>query len=405
GEERRAANGAARLEYRRGSRRVVVDGFLDDRHYVAPPSDINKGGTILLIDRETTLRTSAKADDKIGKLQVQAQGWAHSLDRRSRTFTDAALASQVQYEELSAQRYGGTALATQPFAKDWRWAASATVDHERADVSTMTATTTGDATMINAALDVQYERKRVRIDAAGGVAVPQGVGADPWPEAKLAAKVKPLSHLELTATTGYKGRVPSLRERFGSVNGNPSLGPEQALHAELRAVEQYGGARLEVAPFYRQTTGTVRASADAADMGKLVNLGELDIYGIDVQGKLGILDTLEVGGSYNYIRAKSDVSDDPLDRLPHHRADGWISVSPLARVTALARARFTGEAIDKALPTDSYFLVEGTLTARITKEYLGVLKVDDALDVRPETRAGFHMPGRTITVVFQGTWE
>jgi len=406
GEARRASTGAARLEYRQGERRVVADGFLDDRHYIAPPSDTNKAGSILMIDRETTLRLSSKIDDKIGKLQLQAQGWAHSLARRSRLFTDPSLETQAQLEDLSATRFGGTALATQPFRKDFRWAASGAVDHEQATVSTMTnGTTRGDVTIINLAVDGQYERKRFRIDAAGGVAAPQGIGADPWPEGKLAAKYKPASHFELTATTGYKGRVPSLRERFDLANGNPALGPERALHAEVRGVEDRDGLRLELAPFYRRTNGTVRASADPLDMNKLVNLGDLDIYGVDVQGKVRVAGPLEVGGSYNYIRAKSDLGDDPLDRLPHHRADAWVQITPIAAITALVRARYIGEAIDKAMPTDDYVLVEGTLTARLGGEYLGVLKVDDALDVQPETRIGYHMPGRTISFVLQGMWE
>jgi len=406
GESRRASTGAARVEYRKGDRRVVADGFLDDRHYIAPPSELNKGGTILMIDRETTTRVSMKADDKIGKLQLQAQTWAHALDRRSRTFADPRLETQAALEELSATRFGGMVLATQPFWKDFRWAASATVDHEAARVETLRdGITRGEVTLANVALDGQYERKRFRVDVAGGLAVPSGIGADPWPEAKLAAKYKPAPHLELTATGGYKGRVPSLRERFDLVNGNPALGPEQALHAELRAVEQRDGLRLELAPFYRQTHGTVRASADPMDLGKLVNLGELDIYGVDVQGKVAVVAQVEVGGSYSYIRATSDTSDEPLDRLPHHRADAWVMVSPLAQLAALVRARYVGEAIDKAMPTDDYVLVEATLTARVGREYLGVLKVDDALDVRPETRSGFFAPGRTISFVFQGTWE
>jgi hypothetical protein len=204
GEARRASTGSARVEYRKGDRRVVADGFLDDRHYIAPPSDTNKAGSILMIDRETTLRLSSKIDDKIGKLQLQAQGWAHSLDRRSRLFSDATLETQAQVEDLSATRFGGMALATQPFAKDFRWAASAAVDREQATVTTMTnGTTQGDVTIINLALDGQYERKKFRIDAAGGVAVPQGIGAAPWPEGKLAAKYKPAGHFERTATNAH----------------------------------------------------------------------------------------------------------------------------------------------------------------------------------------------------------
>jgi hypothetical protein len=140
------------------------------------------------------------------------------------------------------------------------------------------------------------------------------------------------------------------------------------------------------------------------DLGKLVNLGQLDIYGT-TQAKVRIVKQVEVGGSYGYIRAISDLSEDPLDRLPHHRADGWVQVTPLAAISALVRARYTGEAIDREMPTEAHVLLEGTVSARLGKEYLGVLKVEDALDVRPETRAGYHMPGRTISVVFQGMWE
>ncbi|MDQ3299817.1 MAG: TonB-dependent receptor [Myxococcota bacterium] len=406
GEGRRAATGAARLEYRRGDRRIVGDAFLDDRHYISPPSDVNKSGTILMIDRETTMRVSAKADDKIGKLQLQAQTWAHALDRRSRYFADPTLDSQAQLEDLSANRFGGMALATQPFWKDFRWAASTTVDHESARVSNMDgATARGDVTLVNLALDAQYERKRFRIDVAGGVAVPAGIAADPWPEAKIVGKYRPVQHLELTATTGYKGRVPSLRERFDLVNGNPELGPEQALHAEVRAIGQRDGLRLEAAPFYRRTTGTVRASTDPADMNLLVNLGELDFYGLDLQGKITIAAPLEAGGSYGFIRAKSADSNEPLDRLPHHRADAWAQITPWTGISALVRARYIGPAIDRAMVTEQYVLLEATARAVIAKDYLAVLKVDDATDVRPETRAGFHTPGRTITVVFQGMWQ
>ena len=46
----------------------------------------------------------------------------------------------------------------------------------------------GNVTMIETAADLQYERKRLRIDGAGGIAVPIGVGAAVWPEAKLVVR-------------------------------------------------------------------------------------------------------------------------------------------------------------------------------------------------------------------------
>jgi outer membrane cobalamin receptor len=96
---------------------------------------------------------------------------------------------------------------------------------------------------------------------------------------------------------------------------------------------------------------------------------------------------------------------DPLDRMPRHRADAWVQVAPHRMITALVRARYQGTAVDRGMPTEAYRLVEANVTAQLSKEYLAVLRIDDALDVRPETRDGFRTAGRGVTFVFQGTWQ
>lgn len=407
GEARRSATGAGRLEYRDGNRRVALDGFLDDRHYVSPPSDTNRG-SILMIDREVTARGSIRADEKIGKLQLQGLYYGSYLFRRSRSFADAGLLTQESAERLSALRSGGSLLATKPITKELRWAGSASLYHEKAIVSNANSEyVRGDVTMLELAADGQFERKRLRLDASVGLAMPFGVGADPWPEGKLVAKYKAASHLELTATTGYKGRLPSLRERFDATNGNPALGPEKAAHAELRAIETRGRLRLEAAPFFKHTTGIIRSSMDPTAMGKLVNLGRVNFWGIDTQARIAILPAhLDVGGAYNFIRANSDLSgDDPIDRLPHHRFDAWVQGTLDKRLSGVVRLKYFGAAIDKGMPVDGYALVEANLTAQIAKEYLAVLRVDDLLDAAPETRDGYHLPGRVISIVLQGTWQ
>ena len=50
-------------------------------------------------------------------------------------------------------------------------------------------------------------------------------------------------------------------------------------------------------------------------------------------------------------------------------------------------------------------MIEACVTAQISKQYLGVLRVDDLADVRPETRAGYHTAGRVVSLVMQATWE
>ncbi len=405
GEARRAATGSGRLEYRDGDRRVAVDGFLDDRHYLAPPSDTGRS-SILMIDRETSARASVKVDDKIRGVQVQGQYWGHYLHRKSRYFLDPSLTNQQQSESLSAIRTGGMGLVTNSWRRDFRWAVSGVVDHEKALVENMALQyVKGDFTVFEVAVDGQYERKKLRLDAAAGLAMPFGVGADPWPEGKLVGRYKPRQDLELTATTGYKGRVPSLRERYDAAIGNPALGPEHALHAELRAVEQRGGLKIELAPFYRRTTGTVRVSTDPVDMGKLINLGKVRFYGVDVQARGNVQPKLEIGGAYNYVRAIGDTGTDPLDRLPHHRFDAWAQYSPDKRFSVLARLKYFGESIDKQMTVSGYATVEGNLTAQITKEYLGVLRVDDLLDEQPETRIGYHTAGRVVSIIIQGSWQ
>jgi len=405
-EHRYAATGAGRLEYRDGDHRIAVDAFLDDRHYVAPPSDTLQRPTFLVIDRETTARASAKLDDKIGQVQVQGEVWSHYLSRRSRFYLDPALTSETQVEDLKALRSGASALATRAFLRDFRWAASATVDFEKAAVSNLAgATTRGDTTIVEAAGDLQFEHGPVRADVAAGVAVPFGVNADAWPEIKGVAKLRARPDLELTGTAAYKGRVPSLRERFDPINGNPMLGPERIAHFELRAAEHIADRlHLEVAPYYKHTDGTIQTFD--ANHPLLVNLGKVNFWGVDTQARVTARRWLEAGAGYSYIMARSaPTGDEPLQRLPHHRWDGWVQGRLDDRVSVLARVKYFGPSNDQGMRVAGYTLVEANAAAQITARYLAVLRVDDLLDAQPETRSGFHAAGRVISLVMQGTWE
>jgi outer membrane receptor protein involved in Fe transport len=401
-EQRRAATGASRLEYRDKQLRVVFDGFLDSRHYISPPSDEDATAAILLIDRETTERASLKADLQRDKLQLEGQAYVHHLYRRSRYYSDPALMTEAALEDLTATRIGALALATHPIGKEARWAASAAVDFDAIDVHDMIGNSvTSSLTLTELAVDGQYEHETVRVDAAAGLAIPfvSGGGADPWPEGKLVVKYRPnFGPLELAATAARKGRVPSLRERFDPATGNPALGPEMIDHLELRAIEQIDRLRLEVAPFYKHSTGTVRADLTS---GKLVNLGILNYYGVDVIARVRAERRVELGGAYDFVK----VTDDALDRLPHHRWEGWVQATPERRLSLLARVRYFGHSLDKGNSVSGYTLVEASATSPITKQYLAVLRCDDLLDKRPETRAGYHSAGRTIYLVLQGSWE
>ena len=361
----------------------MIDGFVDDRHYISPPSDTGVSD-ITMVDNETSARTSAKFDDKIGKTQIQAQAFVHYLARRSIHFSDFTLDSQTATEDLHAWRTGGNALVTRPFLRDWRWAAALSSidrDHQPRTSRTTTASTTvkGDVTVVEPAADLQYEHGRFRIDAAGGAAVPIGVGADAWPEAKVVAKYRATQELELTATGARKGRVPTLRERFDPLVGNPDLKPENSWVGEVRGVYQHERLRLEVAPYIRYTTGSITNIVEADGGMRQENLGKLNVYGVDTSARVKVHPIVEVGGSFGYLHQHSDSMDPvlaeyPLNRLPTYRADGWVQAAPDRRISALVRARYFGQSVDQTGTIAAYTLLEASITAPITKEYLFVLR-------------------------------
>ncbi len=406
GENRHAATGSARLEYRAANRRVVLDGFLDDRHYISPPSETS---SILLIDRETSARAMTKADIQRGKLQLQGQAFVQHLRRRSRNFMDANLTVEQRSDVLTATRVGGMALATRPIGKDARWVASTSIARDSGELtSTLNDVVRGHVALLEAAGDLQYEKRTVRLDGAAGIAVPIGVGADPWPEAKLVAKWRPAyGPVEISATGARKGRVPSLRERFdASMGGNAGLAPEHSTHAELRAVgeikEQF---RFEAAPFFRRTTGTIKRSP--VDMNMLINVDRIDFYGLDLSGRVHVHRRVALGAAYDFIRSRCGNEDDEacLDRLPEHRAEAWIELQPEARITLNARVRYTSTFVDQGHELPDAATLEATATAVLSRKYLVVLRGDDLTNVRPQTHYGYFGPGTVVTLVLQGQWE
>ena len=146
-------------------------------------------------------------------------------------------------------------------------------------------------TLVELAADAQYEHKHgpARRRGRRRAAVRLHAAPNPWPEGKLDAKWRPhYGSLELDATVARKGRVPSLRERFDPMTGNPSARARD--DRRLRAARDRAGHRSRCGSRSRRststTTGTVRSSPNPADDGRLVNLGVLEFYGFDLLGRV-----------------------------------------------------------------------------------------------------------------------
>ena len=109
---------------------------------------------------------------------------------------------------------------------------------------------------------------------------------------------------------------------------------------------------------------------------------------------------VELGAAYDFI----EVSGVSLDRLPHHRWEGWIQ-GQYGFATLHIRGRYYGKFVDQGENLPGYFTLEATASAVLSKQYLLVLRGDDLLDSRPETHSGYFGPGIVVSLVLQGQWQ
>jgi len=406
GEDKNDTTGALRLEYRDGDRRVAADVWAEQRSFLVPPGEDGQMA-ILSVDGEQAARAGIQADDTFGKLELQGHAYVHLLSRASTYYTDAALADVSNTEDLAAMRSGIGLLANRPLRKSMQLIASANLESEGADVTAMNGDVTGGrASTLAGAVGFQYEDGPWKLDTSAGVAVPIGLaGANPWPEAKAALSFHPRkTPVTLRATGARKGRVPTLRERFRLDVGNSALGPEQATFGEIAAeIAPDHRVGLQLAGYVRDTNGMVRFSADR---GKLINLDELVIRGVDARIELHPTDLFFGGASWSFIDAYSPTSGThPLDFLPTNRGTFWVGAHRGARVGGTARVQYVGSQIDRQNELPSYASAEISAYGRVA-DLTGSIKVGNVLDEQYMIRTGgVYGPGRFVELTLQGVWQ
>jgi outer membrane receptor protein involved in Fe transport len=401
-EDRRTASGALRMEYRRRTRSLVADLTLHTGGYIVPPSE-TETDSIVLVDDDDNGRLGVAADDELGGYRLQLRGYA-GLQRRDTIFyPDAEMIAPSSREKVVAQSQGGAFLINRPIG-DFELIGSAAIDSEHGDVENGAASTGGRATISALAAGSKFVHGPFRADAAAGVAIPVDVGTSPWPEAKLTTRVSPHRVVTARLVGGYKGRLPTLRERFES-NGNDELGPEKVLFAEAGvALEKNTWVSLDAAGWVRRVNGMIRF---VPGMTELTNVGETNMRGAD--GRITILPYAPVraGGSLSLVEATSeDFGDDAVDRLPGRRGDVWMAGDWRQSAGAMVRYRYTGNFVDQGVELDDYWLLDASSYYWITRDIMAGLRVDNALDERYLDRAGGVMGlGRVILLSAQGTWE
>jgi iron complex outermembrane recepter protein len=404
GEDRRREVITLRVERRRGATRLVSDLWLQEGAYVSPPGG-DDGNLILVVDGERQGRVGVQVDHTTGKARLQSRAYLHLLERDSAYYSDPELSQRSNREDLSADRAGATALGSYPLGPRGLVVASLSLDSEHARVRDgFGLTTSGRASTLSAAAGAQLDGRRWRLDGALGAAAPFGIDAEPWPEGKLAAGLRPHPALDLEATVARKGRTPTLRERFRTDVGNQALGPEQVSSAELAvAMVPHPAVRLRATPWLKRTSGVVRFDGDR-DM--LINTGELDLRGVELE--LHLLAGAPVGGgaSYGYTDVHSPASGgEVLDFLPRHRASAWLDARMGDRATARLRARRQSSVIDRQERLPARGEVDVVLWSRLSAGLGAALRIDNLLDRRYAERLGVAAVGRVVLLSIDGRLE
>src|SRR5690606_22259132 len=168
-EDRQQAASVLRLEYRRGARRIVVDGWAQHGGYVVPPGE-DGSDQILVIDGETQARVGVMADDHAGRWRLQGRAYGQYLARDSRYYDDPGLETLLRREDLQAIRAGGALLGNRALGSRTHVIASAVVDYEEADVLGFDGVATGGrAGILEVAGGLQFEDGPIDIDGAVGM--------------------------------------------------------------------------------------------------------------------------------------------------------------------------------------------------------------------------------------------
>ena len=403
-EQRQQAAGAIRLEYRRGKRRVVGDLWAQHRGFMVPPGEDGQMD-ILIVDGETAARASIAADQPVGAMQLRGRAYLHGLTRDSSYYADASLGQTTRTETLDAYRLGLSLLGNRPLRKTMQLVASASLDSEGADVGDMDGDVTGGrATTASLATGLQWESGPWKLDSAGGVAVPIGLGAAPWPELKFTGELSPRDRpVSFKVTGARKGRTPTLRERFRLDIGNRELGPEHAWFGEVAvALQPIPAVEVQAASYHRRSTGLVRFDPDTA---RLMNTGKLTIRGIETRFEARPTGFLRTGASWNFTDAYSAaLGTRPLDFLPNHRIDGWLGANH-RRVGAAIRVRFVGDQIDRNTTLPSRTTAELSAHGRLN-DFVGTIRVGNLWDQEYLLRAGgVRAPGRFVSFSLHSTWR
>ncbi len=387
-----------------GKLRLFSQVIASRRVFLVPPSD-SPGSQVQVVDGETMIAGQARAELEAAGFLVGVSGYGQWVDRRIKRFADAALATFGGEELVSANSAGVRARLTRAIGQGLDLVGLAALHTERAtDVDDLQMKSGGSTYLTQWSAGAEWKPGAgLRGVLAAGLAVPLTAGDSPWPEAKLTVRWKPFEELELSLVGARKGRVPTLRERYGRLEGNRAIRPEMVTAAEL-GLRARPVTLVEVSAngYLRRTDGFIRFN-DART--QQVNYADFLTSGLESRMTIGLGQPVSLTGMYQLTRVDTLTGGaEPLENVPSHRVDVWLDGHLGERAGAWLTARWLGERTDGGTKLPAYVDTEGAAWVRIVPALRATARVTNALGDRWRDRADTPSLGRTAYLGLDGVW-
>ena len=406
GEPQHQAHGAVRLEHESRFTLTSVDGWISHRSFWSPPNE-TMAATITHIDSDLEARIVGGTQLVRGRLRLAAGVYSQWISRRTEYFLNSlSLLSAYNVEQLDANRTGGALHMDLGLGHGWQLSARGSVDTEDATItSTVAPRGKGRATFGELAVGALWHWRAWRADAAVGVAAPLGNATAPWPEAKLVVAYEPNPWIQLRATGARKGRVPTLRELYDPLTGNPKLNPEQSWFGELAVIARpHPMFTLRSTGYVRRTDGLIQL--DVATRTHQVNYDHVLVEGLESGVDIARPKPISGGVTYVFEEAyQASIGHDAINNFPRHKADVWLTARLHNQAGVLLRFRYVGDRIDQNVRLPAYEQLDLSAWARLSRQIRATLRVDNLTDNRYQMRAGVTALGRVVSLAVEGAWE
>ena len=198
-------------------------------------------------------------------------------------------------------------------------------------------------------------------------------------------------------------RIPTFNDLYWLDGGNPDLGPETSLQAEIGNEFSFNDLNLNLTAYFIDIDNLIRWVPDGSGLWRPLNTAEAKNYGIEVFGEwtsqfLG--NRLNLNGTYAFTRSIDKETVKQLIYTPKHKAT--ISAGyEIKGFSLLWQSLYNGSiytSSDNAYELDSYLLSNFTVGYSITrKPEIGIsVQVNNLFNEKYQSLPSRIMPGRSL---------